>query len=77
MTKAPKQFATAFYADPYAGKVVVALVPMASDKTRAWWKRVDNGQVVGGQARALGVARAVNYAKAHRSFERVRMEGEG
>lgn len=64
--------ATATYNDPYAGLVQVKLVRMPRTD-RFWWKR-DNGQVVGGMARALPVARAVSYAKWHRSFSNVVVE---
>lgn len=65
--------ATATYNDPWAGLVQVKLVPQPRTD-RFWWKRADNGQVVGGQARALPAARAVAYAKWHRSFLSVVVE---
>lgn len=61
--------ATATYNDPWAGQVQVSLVRMPRTD-RYWWQR-DNGQVAGGQARAMPAARCVAYAKWHKSFSNV------
>jgi hypothetical protein len=68
-----KPIATAAYLDTYAGEVAITLVP-APRNAGFWWKTANGeGIVVGGQNRPLPAARAIAYAKWHRSYSNVQV----